>query len=281
MARYGSLTPSAAGAASAATTATKATQPPATPKPAGASAQTQQKTVTESRAPAGPAKPKTPAPKTPKSPYSAESEAIFGSKPGTLSIEERFSPGQAESLRAAGLLGPADTAALDTSMADTDFYLKKLQAVEALRKQGVLGTEVRRPPTGGAGEVRTYGTPGRTVIRSTEIPMMVSLRSGEPATSVMPDPRYVYTPGSEMDTIARFREMALELGKSYRDDAEAVRQGSDGLARAGRDPLLNRSLLRGMEQDQLQRIRRLAASRASLREMGFMDDQEVQEKFLK
>lgn len=248
MARYGSLPTSTPAAAPAAAPAAPAK--PATPA-----------TQTAPAAPARPAKPKTPALKTPKSPYSAESEEIFGSKPGTL--------------------GPAGGS--EFTDADIDFYLKKLEDVQALRKQGVLGQETRRPfvGTGSAGEMRTYGTPGRTVIRSVETPMMVSLRAGEAAQPVMPDPRYVYTPGSEMDSIARFRELALELGKSYRDDAEAVRRGSEDLARAGRDPYLNRSLLRGMEQDQLQKIRRLAASRASLREMGFMDDQEVQEKFLK
>jgi hypothetical protein len=308
MARYGSLTPSAAGAASAATTAAKAAAPtPAPAKPAGSTAPA-----------ARTSPPKTPASKTSASPYSAESQEVFGTTPGKLSIEERFSPGQAQSLYEAKLLSPADTAALGAKEADTDFYLKKLEDVARLRKEGAIGrpsmlsaatsavTKLAGAPgamttarvlAGGAEALRNAnvtlrgGAPGlvqaaqylqpERIPASAKMPMEVPLVPGEPPTKVMPDARLVVSPDKSMNRVADFRRLVTEVGAEYRQDADAVRRGTQQLMSAMRDEDFDRNQLPRLRAEQLERVRQLATSRASLRELGFNDDKEVEARFNK
>ena len=306
MARFGSL-PSAAGTAAATTTAAKAAAPPPAPaKPATPAART------------SPPRTAAPAPKKPASPYSAESEAIFGTAPGTLSIEERFSPGQAESLYAAKLLSPADTAALGAKEADTDFYLKKLEDVARLRKEGAIGrpsmmsaatsavtklagapgavTAARLFASGpealrSANTVLRGGAPGlvqaaqyiqpERIPASAKVPMEVPLVPGEPPTRVMPDARLVVSPDKSMSRVADFRRLVTEVGAEYRQDADAVRRGTEQMMRAMRDEDFDRNQLPRLRAEQLERVRQLATSRASLRELGFNDDKEVEARFNK
>jgi len=315
MARFGSL-PSAAGTAAATTTAAKAASPPPAPaKPATPAATTQQKALGAART-----SPRTaaPAPKKPASPYSVESQDIFGTAPGTLSIEDRFSPGLALSLAQAGLLSPADTAAVRAKEADTDFYLKKLGDVARLRREGAIGrpsmmsaatsavTKLAGAPgamttarvlTGGAEALRNAnvalrgGAPGlvqaaqylqpERIPASAKMPMEVPLVPGEPPTRVMPDARLVVSPDKSMSRIGDFRRLVTEVGAEYRQDADAVRRGTQQLMSAMRDEDFDRNQLPRLRAEQLERVRQLATSRASLRELGFNDDKEVEARFNK
>jgi hypothetical protein len=269
MARFGSL-PSAAGTAAATTTAAKAAAPPPAPaKPAPAKPAPAART--------SPPRTAAPAPKKPASPYSAESQEIFGTAPGTLSIEERFSPGQALSLAQAGLLSPADTAAVRAKEADVDFYLKKMEDVAKLRKEGVLGMQTEYPRRSGLEQDINE----REMARSARIPLKVAPKPGMPAFEVYPNPSKVLGPGSEMQRVADFRELAKEYGMSYRDAARDVERGYANIATSMRDENFDRRKLPQLAQNQRELVRRLAESRANLREMGFLDDKEVNERFLK
>jgi hypothetical protein len=279
MARFGSL-PSAAGTAAATTTAVRAAAPPPAPaKPATPAATTQQKALGAARtAPPRTAPLKKIAPAKTVSPYSAESEATFGTAPGTLSIEERFSPGQALSLAQAGLLSPADTAAVRAKEADTDFYLKKLEDVERLRRQKVIG------PTNAPAamyDVHPMFQEPEGVTRSDKSAVTVAPKSGMPGVKVYPRPGNVYSPDDEtMAKIEAFRDTAKLQGVEYRRAVGEVAAQGAKIEAALRDPTFDRRKLPELARAQRELVQRLADRRASLREMGFLDDKEVEARFL-
>ena len=168
-------------------------------------------------------------------------------------------------------------AAVRAKEADVDFYLKKMEDVAKLRKEGVLGVQTEYPRRSGLEQDINE----REVARSARIPLKVAPKPGMPAFEVYPNPSKVLGPGSEMQRVADFRELAKEYGMSYRDAARGVERGYANIATSMRDENFDRRKLPQLAQNQRELVRRLAESRANLREMGFLDDKEVNERFLK
>jgi hypothetical protein len=200
----------------------------------------------------------------------------------TLSREERFSPGQAESARDAGVLGPVDTVALPsmsrsdsltsylmaqpTESDDMKFYREKMAAVKALREERTSGLF----PLLATGyedfkKAARKVTPPTTQAQSA--PKTVTLRPSQ-AVDV-----------PSLSNVMDFRRAAEVQGMKYRAARNNIGQlermtpkleaRKDDQAPAARAQLAQ--MMRAEQQN-------LTDSLAGLREFGF-DESEVSQKF--
>jgi hypothetical protein len=206
----------------------------------------------------------------------------------TLSREERLSPGQAESFRDAGLLDPADTAALPsmsrpdsltsylmaqpatagkpTESDDMKFYREKMAAVKALREERTSGLV----PLLFAG-YEDYKKSARQVTPPTtqaqSAPKTVTLRPSQavdvPSLSNVVD----FRRAAEVQGM-KYRAARNNIGKLERMTPK-VEARKDALAPTARAQLAQQ--MRAEQQN-------LTDALAGLREFGF-DESEVAQKF--
>jgi hypothetical protein len=154
------------------------------------------------------------------------------------------------------------------------YYAKKLDEVARLRKANVIGA-VNVGPSWAAPE-------SAPLIGSASMPRPATGKPGMPGVEVFPRPENVYTPNEDtLASVGRFAAEAKRLGQEYRAADRDVARGAEAIEQARNDWQFDRRKLPQMALAQRERVRRLAERRASLREMGFTNDTEMDEKFLK
>lgn len=244
---------------------------------------------------AAPAKPAPVKVVPPAKPAAASATAEYLPPGSTLSLEERLSPGQGESLRDAGLLGPNDTVALpsmsrpdsvtswlmnqpeSTSPPELQDYRERLAKVAALRgttpeaSAGFgLGALFSLPESDWVGGYRRSVTPSAGTSRQAA-PEPVSLRARTGKTAKPTD--------EALKSVAKFKAEAEAQGMKYKAARDAIGQlermtpkleaRKDAQAPAARAQLAQ--MMRAKQQD-------LTDALASLREFGF-DEAEAAKKF--
>lgn len=148
-------------------------------------------------------------------------------------------------------------------------FIEKLQQVAALRKQKMAGPQAEYTP---GGELL-----GREVYASLK-PISASLRPGAPTVGV---PRYRpdSPTASELDVPVKGAATARALAQDYTRARQSQQAVMREYAQKAADPRFPRSQLSEYERGAQAALQRVAQLRAGLREFGWADDAEVEEKF--
>lgn len=165
----------------------------------------------------------------------------------------------------------------DAEEQDVAFYRKKLDDVARLRREGVIGP-TDAPDVAFDVAPMFRGASGRTV--SDKVPYTFAPQPGRPEVSLYPKVGSVYTPDD--DTLAKvsaFRDKARQLGKDYISAMKDVAAGEERLKATTLDKDFDRRTLPELARQQRALTQKLAERRASMREMGFLDDTEAYDKF--
>lgn len=151
-------------------------------------------------------------------------------------------------------------------------FVEKLQQVAALRRQKLVGPRSEYTP-GGSGELLGDGV-GYASIK----PISASLRPGAPTVGA---PRYRpdSPTASELDVPMRGAATARALAQDYMRARQGQQDAVREYAQKAADPRFPRSRLTEYERGAQAALQRVAQLRAGLREFGWTDDAEVEEKF--
>jgi hypothetical protein len=162
---------------------------------------------------------------------------------------------------------------------EDEFYRKKLEDVARLRREKVIG------PTNAPAamyDIHPMFQEPEGVTRSDKLVFTAGPKPGMPEFEVYPRPGNVYSPDDEtMAKIEAFRDTAKLQGVEYRRAMREAAEQDAKIEAALKDPTFDRRKLPELARAKKELTQRLAERRASLREMGFMTDEEMNAKFLK